>query len=548
MPAELSEQTRGWLRFIWQKSTTADDWSDTGQPHEWWDQTSTGPMCAFPRFDLGETAYILPVAADVTPAWREVYTRIADELVGRHTTFWAAIDWLTMIGHDPDQGNYPPEWQNFMPNRLRGKYDMPGWVANGVAPWGLQPDPVGSDGNLFFRGFFNLLLGVYRSVSGDDKWEQPFAVTGYQNRRFDWTHSDIARFLHDQWKERPQGPHCENTKIWPFCLSAAGLGLLLYDRLRDTHHNEVYQEWVEYAKKHYLVTNKEGDMKMFSFCYDPIEDELLSFPDPFVAIAAVAVTLYVLPQAPEFGTYLYEQAVTKLGWNDPTQPVFDQMPDPRFLMVGLVVSRELGDWVTHERLAQSLYARADGRWFGPENSQFGYWFGLDEPWPRGQLSALLMVAETGEPGSWCQAFRAPNREKFSQPTVEGIDYPAVDVRHAANDADGQYLRVGISAGLPSQAGKPTRFRVSQLPDANAVKLRCDNAEFESWRALDAHSIEIQADINHHDFVIATGLSAESRTEHEEYRAEPAVAAASAAPAEASRIYVPQASGGSCSCC
>ena len=26
------------------------------------------------------------------------------------------------------------------------------------------------------------------------------------------------------------GPHCENTKAWPFCLSAAGLGLMMYDK------------------------------------------------------------------------------------------------------------------------------------------------------------------------------------------------------------------------------------------------------------------------------------------------------------------------------
>src|ERR1041384_4362970 len=97
----LGDRARGWLRFIWDKATTADDWSSGGEPHGWWDRESTAPMCSFPRFDLGETAYGLPVYADVTPAWREVYTRIADELVGRHTTFWAPIDWLTFIGHDP---------------------------------------------------------------------------------------------------------------------------------------------------------------------------------------------------------------------------------------------------------------------------------------------------------------------------------------------------------------------------------------------------------------------------------------------------------------
>ena len=28
--------------------------------------------------------------ADVTPAWREVYARILDDLLRRYTTFWAA--------------------------------------------------------------------------------------------------------------------------------------------------------------------------------------------------------------------------------------------------------------------------------------------------------------------------------------------------------------------------------------------------------------------------------------------------------------------------
>ena len=39
-----------------------------------------------------------------------------------------------------------------------GDYDVPGWTANGVEPWGPQADPIRSDGFLFFRGFFSLLL------------------------------------------------------------------------------------------------------------------------------------------------------------------------------------------------------------------------------------------------------------------------------------------------------------------------------------------------------------------------------------------------------
>ena len=88
----LDERARGWLRFIWDKATTPDDWSVEGEPHAWWDRYSTPPMCSLGRFDLHETGYTLPVMCDITPAWREPYAKIADELVARHTTFQAAID------------------------------------------------------------------------------------------------------------------------------------------------------------------------------------------------------------------------------------------------------------------------------------------------------------------------------------------------------------------------------------------------------------------------------------------------------------------------
>lgn len=528
---ELTEQTRGWLRYIWRKSTTPDDWSAQGKPLGWWDRDSTAPMCSFPRFDLGETSYILPVVADMTPAWREVYTRIADELVGRHTTFWAAIDWLTMIGHDPDQQNYPQEWQNFLPEGLRGRYDSPGWVANGVAPWGLQPDPIGADGNLFFRGFLNLLLSVYKSVSGDDKWEQPFAVTGYGGRRFDWTHTDIARFIHDQWAEQPQGAHCENTKIWPYCLSAAGLGLQLHDKVNGGHLHSVYDQWIDYAQRHFLVKNSDGDLSMFPLYYDPLEDVICSFPDPFVAYAALVATPYILPQAPKFGAWLYEQAAHKLGWSNPKVPLLDIIADPRFLLVGLLVARELGDSITEARLREAVHLRSEPRWFGEAGqspgNQFGYWFGLDETWPRGQLSALLVLCETGEPGDWCKAFNTPNREKFEQPTVEGIDYPAVDVLRAWNHSHDQTLEVHIAAGEPARRGAATQFKVTQLADPGAVSIRCDGESFEHWRVTGQDSIEIETDIEAHRFSIAcssakrastgqkqeAGLSTQTKTEY-----------------------------------
>ena len=48
--------------------------------------------------------------ADVTPAWREVYSEILKGLSARYLTYWAAYDWLTQFGPDPDRKNYPKEW------------------------------------------------------------------------------------------------------------------------------------------------------------------------------------------------------------------------------------------------------------------------------------------------------------------------------------------------------------------------------------------------------------------------------------------------------
>ena len=62
---------------------------------------------------------------------------------------------------------------------------MPGWCANGVEPWGLQPDPIGADGNLFFKGWLNLTMSLHAYVSGEDKWTRPFQVAGVDGARFE---------------------------------------------------------------------------------------------------------------------------------------------------------------------------------------------------------------------------------------------------------------------------------------------------------------------------------------------------------------------------
>jgi len=497
---QLNDRSCGWLKFVWRKATTDDDWSISGNPHPWWDQYSSPPMTNYPRFDLADSAYAVSLMAEKTPAWREVYTRILDGLVSRHTTFWAAADWLTQIGHDPKRKEYPDAWKGFLiPEHLWGEYDSPGWTANGVAPWGLQPDPISADGMLFFKGFFNLLMSLYRAVSGDRKWEEPFTITGLEDRRFEWTHSRIADLLVDQWRRHPEGPHCENTKIWPYCLSAAGLGLQLFDRVMSKNNHAVAEEWFEYARKHYLKF-EDGELRSVALYYDPIVDHVHHIG----TAGGLAAAWYVLPQNPQMAELMYRAAMADLGWRDPKQPIIRQ-PDPRVLVAAAAMAREFGDSIAEARLRDSLDGLAEPKHFGVDHAEFGFWFQFDEPWPRGQMSASLMVTEVADAGDWQRLFNLPNLDKFNQPTVEGVDFPKLGLSQAWNDLDNGMLQITTYAATPSLRGASTTIKVSRLPNVGSVYVRCDGESFEHWQAGDDGSIEIFTDIDRHSFQIYTGL-------------------------------------------
>ena len=212
----LSDRSLGWLRYLHRKATTADDWSRESQPHPHWDNRTGPPMLSWHRFDLVDSSYALGLMAQTTPAWREPYIEILDELIERHTGWWSAADWLTQFGPDPDRGNYPESYRRFIPAELWGNYDTPGWTANGIDPWETVMDPVATEAMLFYKGFFLVLLGIRSLVATDDRWNEPFELIRDGDQTFTWTHSSIAKRLEDQWRRAPRGCRCENTKIWPY--------------------------------------------------------------------------------------------------------------------------------------------------------------------------------------------------------------------------------------------------------------------------------------------------------------------------------------------
>ncbi len=503
---DLNDRTRGWLRHLWRKAVTPDDWSTDGEPHPWWDKYSLEPMLSLPRFDLSESAYALLIMARKTPAWREVYTRILDEFIRRHTTYWAAVDWLTKIGPDPDRANYPNRYRPLIPRDLWGDYDVPGWTANGVEPWGLQPDPIGSDGNLFFRGFFTLLLGIHRAVSGEATWESPFEMAGLDDRTFPWTYTKIATYLSDHWKRNPEGPHCENTKVWPFCLSGAGLGLQMTDLAVGTNTHSIFDEWVEDTfKKRYVGFDARGNLNWVALYYDPLLERTHGRRRAFGLFPA----LYMLPQNRPMAEKLYRSGVASLGWDRWWMPVLGPTSVPRMFTVAMLLAREFGDHTTARRLERKLARFENGRFFdasgGSDEDEFGYFFKYDEPWPRGQESALKILGELlHDEGDWSRAFSESDADKFEAPTVVDVDYPQIGLSRARNDERTGTLEFETYAATRSAAGVSTRFRITQLPNPDRVSVRRDGAAYESWCVLDDGSVEIQTEIRAHRFDVYTG--------------------------------------------
>lgn len=495
----LSERSRGWLKYLYRKASTPDDWDRGGHPSQMWDDKSTPPMLCFARFDLLDSSYAMALMADTTPAWREAYSSILDQLLQRYGTYWGAIDWQTQIGHDPARGNYPESWKRlFIPGDRQGHYDVPGWTANGIEPWGLQMDPIGADGNLFYKGFFNVLLGLYRYVSGSKKWNRPFTIIGDGPDTFIYTHSSINHLLTRQWAARREGCHCENTKIWPYCLTGAGLGLKLHDLLYQTDTHWVFDRWWKYAKEHYVRLPDNGPLEWAAWYYDPIIEYLC----PGGPAAAGALIFYLSPQNYHDTRRLYEASCPPvLPTPDDESQKRALLSDPRSFAAGILNAREVGDSARY----QALQALAE-QWCEPtwdrERGEFYYRFGLSEPYPRGQANALMMAAEVGGQQAWWRIFNEPNLRKFDQPTISGVDFPRLGISQAIYDAEKKVLIVSTYAPDPWMSGTSTIFTVDHLRNPAQACLLRNGSIYEKWRVSGEDRIEVKAEVQEHSYLIA----------------------------------------------
>ena len=158
------------------------------------------------------------------------------------------------------------------------------------------------------------------------------------------------------------------------------------------------------------------------------------------------------------------------------------------------------------------------RFFGEHNEKFGWFFRLNEPHPRGQTSAMMMVAEVGEAGAWSRAFEARHVDKFTAPTVEGIEFPSLGVYQAWNDIASGTLNVGTCAPIPDRRGRETSWRIRGLPNPKDVSITRDGEPFARFEIIGRDSIRIDTTIDDCHYRIVTNDRGNARLERGRDRA------------------------------
>ena len=490
----------GWLKLLHGKALVDDDWSRSGAPDPSWDSYSQAPLTSWPRFDLVDSANVIALLADLTPAWRELYIDILDRLIRRYVTWWGAVDWMTLKGRDPQRHAYPEEWRGlFIPEHLFGDYEAPGWTGNGLEPWGDQPDPIGADGNLFYKGWLSLLLGLRERISGEDRWEDRFAVVpDADGGGWVYSHRAVNETLVGQWGSRPEGCHCENTKIFPYCLSAAGLALFVRDGNVGSDSHWVFDQWFAEAQRRYLHHDGDDGAVTGSILYhDPIAQVSM----PGLPPVGLALAFYLAAQRPAIAEQLWSTVVGTFGWRDADRPVTHIPGEPRVVSVGRVMARELGDEAATARL-DAFADELEPTWTADRGFFFG--FGLDEEHPRGQPNATMLLAEAiDRPGRWREAWGAVTDDRFAQPSVHEVDFPLLGLHQAVFDPQSESLFVSTYAASATD-GATTSFTVVDLDDAARSLVLDGGRPHSRTRVVDARTLEVTCSVGEHHFRIQRG--------------------------------------------
>jgi hypothetical protein len=548
----LSREGLGALKFNWRKANVKDDWTKGGSLSHAWDRVTGWPYWKKPSYDLDYGMRVLAKIAQQVPAWREVVGESAGLLVSRMPQYAAWFDWVEEVGHDPNQRHYSYlQYRSLIPPGFAGVYNSPGYIGNGLNthldeieaslmlatrrtpraehPYYPQhspavgrrfdPDPIYANGssNMMYKGYFahQLMLGYV--MTGNDRFLEPQHLVYDDEIQYDYSVTDIVRIMCEQHlgdvdengSPLLPGIDCEVGKMFPVCVTVGGLAAHLHDEVFDTKYRQGYDRWLGWAKDNIAGGNTEPDGG-FAWCapyYDRDIPYCMSEPYQQLGPFFIGPAMQLLPVEPAFATRIYEGMIKNFGRVDddglhivwpPAVVGTDDRIDPASTSGALTYAREIGDVERAEALEQWMNTQGGATY---DNGEFYFTYGLEEDWPRGIPNAWATLGYIGGAGSLRRMYNELNLEKFSQPTLEGIDYPGVNVSQASYDAGKDALVISISPGT-ARVGSITTFRVTHYPYGDrGHQVLIDGKEHGDWSDAGPGEIVVRTTVDDHTLVI-----------------------------------------------
>jgi len=284
----------------------------------------------------------------------------------------------------------------------------------------------------------------------------------------------------------------------------AGLGLGLHDALYGSDFLPAFDAFWDYAKRHYNRIEGGKILGSPTMYYDPLIP--CYHPIGEAHNFSFGTAHGVMPLYLDDARALYEDAINKLKWREMAfsgsengDGEADGDPMASFvLLMGQFLAREFGDEALHAKLKIRSDAQDEPNW-DPETGELTWRFGLDEPYPRGQMNATAALADAAGPSAWADLIQRPHQQRFLEPTVHGVDFPKVCLSQASYDAERRLLAIATDAGAPNAAGEPTTFRITNV-DPDRCTIEADGVMSDRWRAVEG-DIEVSTTVGEHTFVV-----------------------------------------------
>ncbi len=187
--------------------------------------------------------------------------------------------------------------------------------------------------------------------------------------------------------------------------------------------------------------------------YDPVVDEHVGNGP----VGLIAPAWYFAPQKRRIAEAAWQTAAAFNGVLD-DRPI-SGLEHPANATMFLQIAGEFADPAAKQRIWEAADQHIEPTW-DAQTGEFTLGFGLNEAYPRGQWNARCMAGWVCEQGAWSRLFNQPNLTKFTEPTVEGVDFPKVALSEAR--WDGHALHLTAHPQNKSVADTTTSVRITNV--------------------------------------------------------------------------------------